>query len=74
MLGRWPIRGSLLPPYSAAAFTCAHARCGDWRPHEAHRCAHHHFVRDAAARGEIVIEWVPTLEQLADVCTKGSID
>jgi hypothetical protein len=35
-----------------------------------HIAVRHHFVRDAAKRGDIKVDWVPTLEQLADVCTK----
>jgi hypothetical protein len=35
-----------------------------------HIAVRHHFVRDAAKRGDIEVDWVPTLEQLADVCTK----
>jgi hypothetical protein len=35
-----------------------------------HIAVRHHFVRDAAKQGQIEVDWVPTLEQLADVCTK----
>ena len=44
--------------------SAAHTRCK-------HIAVRHHFLRELVAKGELLVRWVRTEEQLADVMTKG---
>ena len=31
----------------------------------------HHFIRDAIAKNEVILDWVSSEKQIADILTKG---
>ena len=54
-----------------AALSIARAPAGAGHARTKHIDLRHHFVRDCIAAGRVRVDWVATVEQLADVLTKG---